>query len=211
MKAFFLIATLLLSLSAQANDGFFAYVDVLGVNPKNILPLAAQEKSVQVYGGDTAELAALLPYNSIHEASYMNFVSKGWNVSIACPKYYYRPTNGEYRSDFMCEFSINRFSVQELMEIKGDSDYTQYYDLPTGNSLSGNYTALGINPNGVQKGTLFDIYGDDAYVLNEMINGSTLRFSSKAYTLKLSCQKEYQRPAGNMEFRDDYMCTLSLQ
>lgn len=210
MKVFIFAVTVFLSAFAQANDGSFIYVDVLGVNPKTILPLAETGKSVQVYGKQVWRFAELLPYAPIHEANHISFTSNGWNLSIWCPKYYTRPTDGLQYDDIMCEFYINRFSLVELQEIKEFSDSEQIFDIP-GSTSSGSYPVTGINPNGAAKGVLFEVYGDDAVVLNDMIEGGTLKLKSNAYSFSISCVKDYQRPAGNFEFRSDYMCTFRLQ
>lgn len=210
MKSIIFAVTVLLSAFAQANDGSFIYVDVLGVNPQTILPIAGTDKSVQVYGKQISKFADMLPYAPIHEANHISFTSNGWNLSVWCPKYYIRPTDGLQYDDIMCEFSLNRFSLLELQEIKEFSDSEQIFDVPA-TTNSGTYQVTGINPNGVAKGVLFQVYGDDAAVLNDMIEGGTMTLKSNAYKFSVSCVRDYQRPAGNFEFRSDYMCTFSLQ
>lgn len=209
MKLMILAASLLFSVFAQANDGSFIYVDVLGINPQKMAPVKDTGTSVDIYGNDAIRFAELFSYAPIHDAYQMDFISNSYNVSIWCPKTYIRPTTGEERNDTMCSIWLNSFSPESLQEIKDNMDSMEVF-APQGTINNGSYGVLGINPNGVAKGVLFQIYGDNAYVMNENLAGGNMTLQSKAYKITVGCVKNYVRPT-NGEVRDDYMCTFSLQ
>lgn len=209
MKTLIFTVSLLLSTLAHANDGSFIYLDVLGVAPGKMQGVAGTGTSIDIYGNDAVRFAELFAYAPIHEAYQFDIVSNSWNVSIWCPKYYTRPTNGESRSDFMCSIWLNSFSPEILADIKENMDSYEVFS-PLGAINNGTYNVLGINPNGIGKGILFEVYGDNAYVLNESLNGGKMVLRSKAYAVTVGCVKTYVRPTTG-EVRDDYKCTFSLQ
>lgn len=209
MKTILLAVSLFIGSFAHANDGSFIYLDVLGVAPGKMQAVVDTGKSLDVYGKDAIRFAQLFEYAPIHEAYQFDMISKSWNVSIWCPKYYTRPTTGENRDDFMCHIQLNKFSPEILADIKeyGDSDEVL---APLGTIDSGTVSVLGINPNGIQKGILFEVYGNNAWVLNQSLNNSSMVLQSKAYKVSVGCVETYIRPTTG-EVRDDYKCTFSLQ
>ncbi len=209
MKSLILAVSLLFGTLAHANDGSFIYLDVLGVNPANMVTSGDTGLSLEVYGGNTERFAELFVYAPIHDAYQFDIISNGWNVAIWCPRTYVRPTTGETRNDFMCNIWLNRWSPEMLQEIKDNMDSEEVFS-PQGEINNGTYSVLGINPNGYAKGTLFEVYGDNAYVINQSLGGGKIAMASKAYTFAVKCVETYIRPGTN-EVRDDYKCTFSLQ
>jgi hypothetical protein len=203
---FVLAAFAVVSAAAQADDGGIAVINVLGVSPGT-----NPKAQVQIYGGSTKALYNVLPQTSVQEVHIRNiaFASSAYVVSVVCFQEYQRPTTGETREDYMCEFNVND---RKSADIDGDDtpilkfdDYVFFtpYALKTAD-----LSVLGVNPIGLNAGQGFAWYGAEAEMFATMIP-STLTFTSGTHRVVLNCSKNYVRPTTG-EQRSDYMCQLGL-
>lgn len=201
MGKWFCLIALAFGLQAHANDSGYALIDVLGVAPATEI----SKSDVKVYGGDTKALYDVLPVTSVGNWKSLLLLSGQYAVSLNCSEEYDRPTNGEARKDYMCEFKVNTRKEADgwLEEVDksyvNDSSMTPY---------SGNHVARVLGISAQSTGEIFSFYGEQAGVLARQLP-SPLKFQSAAYTATLACARNYHRPTNN-ELRNDYMCKLSV-
>ena len=189
----------ILSVQVFANDGGVPYIEVLGVDPKGHVEGA----SITVYGGSTYELARTLPQNRMSAYNReIRFVSNSWLFDISCAGEYIRPTNGERRSDWACEFTLYKNRSGEA----GGSTVPNSYPNRDGYKHA---QVLGVNPKNLGMGQLFSIYGNDAYLFAQMLPQGGITLSSNVYWVHVGCVQNYVRPTTG-EYRSDFKCSVDM-
>ena len=202
MKTFFL--TLVIALAAthvQANSGNFAYVDILGVQPMQMQP----GDRIEIDGPGTNGLFDVLSFNPAEQTGSLRFVSGSYYVTLSCTKYM-----APYWDPDRCTIYLSRFRGMPDMD-------TEEFTRPPkpGMTVSGFHGVQGIDFYGFsrrpQTGTLLNLYGKNAWILNQILNGRDLVFGDGRTQLSIRCRQSYQRPAGNYEHRHDYMCSFTVR
>lgn len=202
---FKLFSALLLAVSfqAQANDSAIAIVEVLGVNPgANV-----SEVTTSFYGGQAKRFADVMPVSDVVGGRSATFVSDLWVASFWCSKQYERPTNGQWRDDWMCTINLSTRNKSGVDGTDGDKFYPNIGDFSTFNSGSNN-PVLGIVP-AKKSGHLFSFYGKNAGFFASRMPESVF-FQSPRYDITITCNQHYERPTTG-EWRNDYMCSVYAQ
>ena len=146
---------------ASANDGSTPYIEVLGVNP-NGNPV---DSKIDVYGKEMKTFFDVLPVDFVYaeESRSIQFISGSYIASISCSRQYTRPTTGQTRTDHKCTFANYKradwWGDPTSPDYDGDSYVVVSGDL--GNMDKSNLRVLGIHPQGVKKGLVYSVYGNN--------------------------------------------------
>lgn len=207
MKNLILFAALILGSLVHADDGGIAVIDVLGVSPTTVI-----NSTVKVYGGDAKALYEVLPVTAIPQiiAKSIAIASPSYVISINCYQDYERPTTGEARSDFMCEFNVNTRKGSHIDEDEVDKWKAEASSFTPYSRKSSDLAVLGIDPGTAPLSKpLYQFYGKNAEMLAKVLP-FFLGFQSKVYRFNQTCQQNYKRPTTG-EMRSDYMCTAWVE
>lgn len=205
MFKFLSILVFFASFQAFANDGATAIVEVLGISPG---PGITKKVETKFYGGQAEAFANVMPVSDVSGGRSATFVSDLWIASLYCYKNYERPTNGETRSDWMCELQLLPKKGSWLdQQDGGDKFWPNSGDFNVFAGHSEN-VVLGVVPP-PKSGHLFSFYGGNAGHFAAKMPAA-VSFQSKAHQVTIACQQGYQRPTTG-QWRNDYMCSVYAQ